>query len=440
MRKPTIEASVFKERRRHLATKIPNAALIVASHPEMIRNHDVHYPYRQDTNMFYLTGFEEPESVMVFRPGCTPEYVLFVRYKDPLRETWDGFRYGPEATQQVFGCDKTYGIDEVEEVLPKLLSEVESVYYRLFQNQEFDRKFRGAIETVRLNQGRSGSGILPILDSTEVLGEMRVKKSETEKSWLRKACKITAEAHLQVMKESKPGMNERDLQAIVEYNFARMGASRVGYNSIVAAGTSSCTLHYNFNDQEIHDGDLVLIDAGAEFNYFTGDITRTYPINGRFTEGQKTVYEKVLKVQKEILNMIKPGVVFKSLQDTAIELLTESLLEIGVLKGNVQHNVEQNNYKKYYPHGVSHWLGMDVHDAGLYKVKGESRRIESSMSFTVEPGLYIPFDDTSAPAALRGVGIRIEDDILVTDTGCEVMTAGAPKEIKEMEAVIGTSN
>ena len=439
MRKPTLDISIFKERRKILVEKIPNSALIVASHPEMIRNNDVHHPYRQDTNLFYLTGFEEPESVLVFRPDRNPEYVLFVRRKDPLRETWDGFRYGPEAVQKEFGCDKTYPIDEIETVLPKLLGEVENVYYRLFQNHEFDKKFTNAIETVRVNQGRSGLGILPIHDSTELLGEMRIKKSEVEKTWLRKACKITAEAHLQTMKETKPGMNERELQAIVEYNFYRMGAARLGYGTIVAGGNNACTLHYVFNDQEIKNGDMVLIDAGGEYNYFTGDITRTYPVNGRFTEAQKSIYQKVLKVQKAILDIVKPGIPFKSLQDTTIEMMTEVMLEIGILKGGVQQNIEQNNFKKYYPHGVSHWLGMDVHDSGLYKIRGESRKIEKNMSFTIEPGLYLPKDDTNIPAEFRGIGIRIEDDIIVTDNGCEVMTADVPKDVNAIEAVVGTA-
>jgi len=439
MRKPSHDMAIFKERRKIVGQKIPNSALIVASHPEMIRNHDVHYPYRQDSNMFYLTGFEEPESVMVLRPGHSPEYVMFVRRKDPLRETWDGFRYGPEGAQEAFQCDKTYAIDELESVLPKLLSEVDNVYYRLFQNHEFDKKFRNAIETVRINQGRSGLGILPIHDSTELLGEMRVKKSEIEKNWLRKACRITAESHLQLMKETKPGMNERDLQAIIEYNFKRLGAQREGYNSIVAGGANACTLHYIFNDQELKSGELVLVDAGAEVNYYTGDITRTYPINGKFTDGQKAVYEKVLKVQKHIISLVKPGMSFKTLVDTTIELLTQSLLELGILSGNLQQNIEQNNYKKYYPHGVSHWLGMDVHDAGLYKIKGESRRLEAGMSFTVEPGLYLPANDSAVPSNMRGIGIRIEDNILVTDTGCENMTSLVPKEIKDLESVIGSA-
>jgi Xaa-Pro aminopeptidase len=434
-----MDVSVFKERRSKLAAKIPGAALIVASHPEMVRNNDVHFPYRQDTNLFYLTGFEEPESVLVFRPGRDPEYVLFVRRRDPLKETWDGFRYGPEGAERAFGCDKAYAIEELETILPKLLSEVERVYYRLFHNHEFDHRFKRAVETVRAGQGRSGMGLLPIHDSTEMLGELRIKKTDGEKTWLRKACKISAEAHLQTMKETKPGMNERDLQAIVEYNFRRLGSARDGYGSIVAGGPNACTLHYVFNDEELKNGDLVLIDAGAEYNYLTGDITRTYPVNGKFTDGQRAVYDRVLRVQKNIIDMVKPGIAFKSLQDTAIERLTECMLELGLLKGSVQQNIEQNNFKKYYPHGVSHWLGMDVHDAGLYKLKGESRRVETDMSFTVEPGLYIPADDPAAPAALRGIGIRIEDDILVTDTGCEVMTAGVPKEIKDLEAVIGTA-
>jgi Xaa-Pro aminopeptidase len=433
MRKPTFDMGIFKKRRDELAALSKGAAVIIAAHPDMIRNNDVHHPYRQDSHFFYLSGFEEPESVIVFRPQKDPEFVLFVRKKDPLRETWDGFRYGPEGAVKMFGADKAFIYEELETELPKLLADVDRVYYRLFWNNDFDKKFREAIEATRASQGRSGLGILPIWDLTELLGEMRIKKSSQEADWLRKACAITSEGHLAGIKYVKPGVNERELQAVIEHEFRMQGSPRNGYGSIVASGASACTLHYNFNDQECKNGDLVLVDMGAEYNYFTGDITRTYPVNGKFTSVQKEFYERVLKVQKQLVSMVRPGVVFKSLQDTTIELLTEHMLELGLLKGSVQQNIEQMNYKKYYPHGVSHWLGMDVHDAGLYKKNGPSRPLESGMAFTIEPGLYVPVDDMSAPAHLRGLGVRIEDNILVTDTGHENLTQSCPKETKDLE-------
>lgn len=439
MRKPNFDMQIFKRRRENLAKRCEGSAVIVSSHPEFIRNNDVQHPFRQDSHLFYLTGFEEPESVMVFRPGLTPEYVLFVRNRDPLRETWDGFRYGPEGTERNFLVDKAYPISELDTVLPKLLSEVERVYYRLFCNREFDAKLKTALEAVRVSQGRSGLGILPIWDSTELLGEMRIIKAKEEAEWLRKACEISAKSHIAAMKFTKPGVTECQLQGVLEGQFKMFGSPRTGYNTIVASGANATTLHYVFNDQVCGNGDLLLIDAGAEFNYYTGDITRTFPVNGKFTSAQKTFYEKVLKVQKAILQMIRPGMMFKKLQDTTIEMLTESMLELGLLKGALQHNIEHLNYKKYYPHGVSHWLGMDVHDVGLYKKNATSSRpLEVGMSFTVEPGLYVPIDDTSAPSEFRGLGVRIEDNILVTETGCENMTILAPKEIEEIERIVGT--
>jgi Xaa-Pro aminopeptidase len=437
MRKPSLDPKIFKKRRDALASQLRGAALIVPAHPETIRNNDVHFPFRQDSNLFYLTGFEEPESVLVLRPGLQPETVLFVRKRDALRETWDGFRYGPEGTEREFGVDKAYPVDELDKVLPTLLENVEKVYYKLFNNHGFDKHFRAALESVKTKQGRSGSGFLPIVDSSEVLGEMRLKKSPEELEYLKKACEISADGHIAGMGYVKPGVNERQVQAVIEYTYRMHGSPRDGYGSIVASGPSATTLHYVFNDQVCHDGDLLLVDSGAEYNYFTGDITRTFPVNGHFTETQAKFYEKVLDVQKAIIKSIRPGLTFKSLQDNTIEMLTHALVDLGIMKGAINHIIEQQSFKKYYPHGVSHWLGMDVHDAGLYKVKGESRRLESGMCFTVEPGLYVPVDDQDAPKEFRGLGVRIEDDIVVTDYGCEVMTAKAPKEIGDLEKLIG---
>lgn len=437
MRKPIYDMSIFSERRRLVGQEIFGSALVVASHPEHIRNHDVHFPYRQDSNLFYLTGWEEPESVLILRPGLTPEAVMFVRRRDPERETWDGFRYGPEGCEREFKIDKCYAIDEFEKIAPVLLKEVDRVYYRLGKNRDFDDRLQAVLDSVKQMQGRTGIGLLPIYDADTLIGEKRLVKSEYELTQLREACEISAQAHLAAMRFTRPGVNERQVQGVLAHQFFMRGSAREGYHSIVASGNSATTLHYNFNDQVCRDGDLLLIDAGAEYNYYTGDITRTFPVNGKFTDEQARVYEAVLKVQKDILDFIKPGVVFKELHDMGTSLLTDAMLELGLLSGRKEDLIQAMAQKKYYPHGIGHWLGMDVHDAGLYFKKGEPRPLEPNMCFTVEPGIYIPADDSSAPAKYRGIGIRIEDNIRVTSTGSENMTSSAPKEIADLEKVVG---
>lgn len=412
--------------------------MIVASHPEHIRNHDVGYPYRQDSNLYYLTAFEEPESILVFRPGKTPETVMFVRRRDRERETWDGFRYGPEGVEKEFGIDRCYPIDEFEKVAPSLLAGVESLYYRLHKNPEADARVMSVVDKYRAEGGRTGRGLLAIHDADELLGEMRLIKSEEELVDLREACEISAQAHLAAMKFTRPGVTERQVQGVLAYNFYSKGSAREGYNYIVASGHSATTLHYNFNDQVCQDGDLLLIDAGAELNYYTGDITRTFPVNGRFTDEQGLVYEKVLKVQKQIVDFVKPGVVFKELHEMGASLLTDALLELGLLSGRKEDIMSANQHRRYYPHGIGHWLGMDVHDAGLYVKNNEPRPLEPNMCFTVEPGLYIPADDESVPKKFRGIGVRIEDNVRVTPNGCENMTSSVPKEISDLEKVVGT--
>ncbi len=436
MRKPLVDISIFKKRREKLAEKLNGATLILSANPEALRNHDVHYDYRQDSTFFYLTGFEEPESVFVFRPGQKPETVLFVRKKDSLRETWDGFRFGPDGAKKAFGIDEAYEISDLKSKLPELIKHHQEIYYRLRKDEKFDQIIFEAIEDVKMNLGRSGRGNLTIHDAFELVGEMRLFKTSEEKEWLRKAGEISAEGHIQAMKTAKPGVSERQLQAEIQKTFMYQGSQRVGYGSIVASGSNATTLHYVFNDQTCKDGDLVLIDAGAEYNYYTGDITRVFPINGKFSAAQKQVYEKVLYIQKAILKMIKPGIAFEDLQNTCIDMTTAALIELKLLKGDKEDQIKKKEFKKYYPHGVSHWLGMDVHDAGLYMLNGESRKLEVGMCFTVEPGLYISADDATAPKELRGIGIRIEDDIIVTESGCEVLTSKVPKEIADIEALM----
>lgn len=432
--------SVFRARRAALAARAKGGAVIIPSHPEFIRNHDVHFPHRQDSNLFYLTGFEEPESVLVFRPGQTPETILFVRPKDVLRETWDGFRYGPEAVEREFGIDKAYLISDFDKVIADLLKPVERVYYRFNISREFDEKMLQILDTVRSNMGRTGRGHLPVLDSWELIGELRVIKSEFDIAAMRKACEISARAHIEAMKFTRPGVTERQVQGVVLGAFYLQGADREGYNSIVASGNNATTLHYIFNDQVCKDGDLLLIDAGAEYQYYTGDITRTFPVNGKFTDVQRRVYEGVLEIQKALIDGVKPGLVFKSMQERTVEYLTDFMIELKLLSGSRAELIENLAYKKYYPHGVGHYLGMDVHDVGLHVTNGEPRRLEPGMAFTIEPGLYVPADDMSAPQELRGIGIRIEDNIVVTPSGSENLTRLVPKEIKEMEDLIGTGS
>lgn len=438
MRTPSIDIEICRKRRQDLAGAFKNSALVLPALPEYLRNIDVNYEYRQETNFYFLTGFEEPESVFVFRPGQSPETVLFVRPKDPLRETWDGFRFGPEGAAKAFGIDKCYLISELPAVLPDLLLPVEKVYYKLQFNNEFDGVFLNALEAARVKLGRSGLGLKPVLDPIEVLGEYRLIKKGVELEFQKKACEITTDGHIAAMKFVKPGVNERQVEATIRHSFMMNGSPRLGYNSIVATGAGATTLHYNFNDQPCLDGQLLLIDMGAEYQHYTGDITRTFPVNGKFTDSQKAFYGVVLTAQKEILRLVRPGFLFKDLQSRTIELLTAGMFELGLLKGSKEEAIEKLTFKKYYPHGVSHWLGMDVHDVGAYTVGGVSRPLQAGMVFTVEPGLYVPFDDESAPEEFRGMGVRIEDNIVVTETGYFNMTQRCPKEVEDIESLMNS--
>lgn len=440
MRKSTENPEIFKRRRKKVIAKLKDelngAALIVAAHPEQIRNDDVQHFYRQDSNMYYLTGFEEPESFLLIRPEQTPETVMFVREKNVERETWDGFRFGAEGAQKEFLIDEVYTIDKFEEKAVELLKGFEELFYRLYKNLEADEKIQKVLINLKRAQGRTGYGLLTIKDADTFLGDFRLKKDEDDLVNLRRACQITAEAHVAAMKYVKPGVNERQVQAVIAHEFYSRGAARVGYPYIIASGASATTLHYNFNDQVCKNGDLLLIDAGAEYNYYSGDITRTFPVNGKFSAAQKKVYQGVLNIQKEIMAAIKPGIYFKDLHKMGEDKLTDLMFELGLLSGKKEDVMKANEHRRYYPHGIGHWLGMDVHDAGLYFIKGEPRPIEIGMCFTVEPGLYIPVDDKSAPEELRGIGVRIEDNIVVTATGCDNLTFAAPKEIDEIEKLM----
>lgn len=433
MRKSVLAKEVFLERRKKLASLIPGCAVVLPAWPEFIRNHDSGFRYRQESNLLYLTGFDEPGSCLIFRPGQTPETVLFVREKNVERETWDGFRFGPEAAKQVFGVDEAYTIQQIEQEAPKLLKSCEKIYYSLFRNEAFDSVFARIMMSMKSLNPRSGGGVPPIEDAYGLLGEMRMRKSEVEVEALKKACEISAKAHIEVMKAAQPGVSERELHGLFLYSVMKQGAYGEAYNGIFASGTNAVTLHYNFNENLLREGDLFLVDAGAEHLFYSGDITRTYPIGGRFSSAQKAIYEGVLEVQKKLIEMIKPGLIHSELQRETISGLVDVLLSTKILKGSKESIIESGQYRKYYPHGVSHLLGLDTHDAGGLILRGQARSIEPGWSFTIEPGLYIPVDDQEAPKEFRGIGVRIEDDILVTSEGALNMTELAPKEVRDLE-------
>ncbi len=436
MRKPELDMQIFKRRRHQVGQDIQGSALILAASPEAIRNFDVHHPYRQDSNLYYLTGFEEPESVLLLRPGRDPEAVLFVRSKDVERETWDGFRYGPEGAEEYFLVDRAYPIQDFEERAAELLLEVDQVYYSQFRDVAFDRRLQDTLLRVQTRARRSGRGLLPILDAYPLLGEFRLRKDDHELKMMRESAEIAAQAHIEVIKLTSPGINERALYGRFLYEIMARGASGPSYQGIFASGANATTLHYVFNDQECRAGEVILVDAGAEVHGYASDITRSFPVSKQFTSAQKELYNQVLEVQKKIIALMRPGTNYSQLQETTVAALVEVMLDHKLLKGSPQEIIEKGSYRKYYPHGVSHFLGLDVHDAGKTELaKGQGRPLEERMVLTVEPGIYIPAQDLEAPPELRGLGIRIEDDVLITAEGPEVLTQGVPKEVHEIEAL-----
>ena len=431
--------SYFKARRDRLVQAHPGAAFIFPANPEFLRNPDVHYPFRQESHFFYLTGFEEASSCLVIAPSLSQpgqsRTILFVMARDPEKEIWDGERYGIEGARQVFGADEAYVIEEFESLLPDLFKGAEKLFYRLGIFSEMDRQVLLGLETYRRRMGRSGQSLLPIFDPYGPLGEMRLYKGPEEIDLLRKGCQITAQAHKTLMKEVKPGQNEAEVEALVDYEFRRGGCQRVGYGSIVAGGKNAACLHYRANNDVLRDGDLVLVDAGGEHFYYSADITRTFPVGRKFSPAQAKAYDLVLKSQKAGIAMAKPGATLQGIHKHVCEVMIEGLLSLGLLKGDPIKILNDREYLRFYPHQTSHWLGMDVHDTGRYMTEGSPRPLEPGMVLTVEPGFYVQPDDREVPQEYAHIGIRIEDDILITATGNENLTIGAPKERAEIEAL-----
>ncbi|MFY9558397.1 MAG: aminopeptidase P N-terminal domain-containing protein [Blastocatellia bacterium] len=429
-----------ERRREALMQKIGGGVAIFPAAPTAIRNSDVEHEYRQDTDFYYLTGFEEPNAVAVLAPDH-PEhrFVLFVQPKDREREVWTGWRAGEEGAKRDFAADAAFTIDKLDEELPKLAEKADRIYYRFGSDPGFDERLIGLMRRFQRQRQREGTGPTSVIDPAELLHEMRVVKTTDDLSLLRRAVEITCEGHLAAISALRPGANEYEIEAVIRYVFRKNGSPRSGYAPIVGSGANATVLHYTVNNRTIEDGDLVLIDAGAEFGYYTGDVTRTLPASGRFTEDQAVLYQLVLDAQLEAIRAIRPGATFIEPHERAVRILTEGLVRLGLLDGEIDKLIEENAVKKFYMHRTSHWLGMDVHDAGPYKVADEWRRLEAGMVLTVEPGLYIAEDADNVDPRYLGIGIRIEDDVLVTETGNEVLSSAAPKTIEEIEGVMAGS-
>ena len=427
----------FKRRREELMQRIASGIAIFPAAPTAVRNSDVEHEYRQDTDFYYLTGFEEPNAVAVLFPDH-PEhkFVLFVQPKDREKEVWTGWRIGPERAKEKYGADEAFTIDKLDEELPKLAENANRIYYRFGIDPVFDQRLVGWMRLFQRHRQREGKGPTSVIDPAELLHEMRLLKTPDELALLRRAIEITCEGHLAAFQALKPGAYEYELEAMIRYVFRKNGSPRCGYPPIVASGHNATVLHYTVNDQRIEEGDLLLIDAGAEFGYYTGDVTRTMPSSGKFTEDQAALYQLVLDAQLEAIEAIRPGVAFNEPPERAARVLTEGLVRLGLLQGEIEKLIEESALKRFYMHRTSHWLGMDVHDAGPYKVADEWRKLEPGMVMTVEPGLYIAGDLEEVDPRYRGIGIRIEDDVLVTEDGNEVLSARVPKSIKDIEALM----
>jgi Xaa-Pro aminopeptidase len=432
---------VYRARRdallKSMRARSGGGVALVPTAAEVARNRDSYFPYRHDSYFYYLTGFPEPEAVVAL--VADPEgdrHVLFCREKNEEREIWDGFRYGPDAAREIFGFDEAYPISELPETLPKIASDRPAVFTPLGLFEPWDRRVTDLLNEVRSRARTGVSAPEEIVDVRGVLDTMRLVKDEHELALMRRACAISGGAHLRAMRATHPGMFEYQVEAELIHEFLREGAQAVAYSSIVASGPNACVLHYRDNDRQMNDGDLLLIDAGCEYRGYASDITRTFPVNGRFSGPQRDVYALVLAAQLACIDAVKPGVPFHDYHKVAERVLAQGFIDLGLIAGPLDAALEQGTYKQFYMHRAGHWLGMDVHDAGLYRVRGESMQLAPGMVLTVEPGAYIrPADNV--PERFWNIGVRIEDDVLVTKDGCENLTPIAPKTVDDIEAVVG---
>ncbi|GLP99851.1 Xaa-Pro aminopeptidase [Methylophaga thalassica] len=427
----------FAKRRQHLMDIMgPDTIAVLPNAPIANRNRDVDYPYRSDSNFHYLTGFDEPESVLVLIPGREHgEYILFCRERDLDKEIWDGYRAGQDGAINNFGADDSYPISDLDDILPGLLEDKEKVYYTMGNQPSFDQHMVSWLNHLR-QASRSGKhSPTEIIELEHCLNELRLFKSSQEIKAMKQAAKASVQAHIRAMQFTKPGKWEYEVEAEIIHEFMKHGCRSPAYPSIVGGGENGCILHYIENNAKLKNNDLLLIDAGAEYECYAGDITRTFPVNGKFSPAQAALYQVVLDAQKAAIAAVKPGNHWNQPHEVAVEVLTQGLVDLGILKGDVAQLIEDAAYREFYMHRTGHWLGMDVHDVGDYKVGGEWRLLEPGMVLTVEPGLYIR-DQAHVDKKWHFTGIRIEDDVLVTKDGCEVLTEAAPKEIDEIEALM----
>ncbi len=415
-----------------------SVAIIPAAH-EARRSYDTEFKFRQDSDFWYLTGFPEPDAIAVITPGVKKPYTLYVRPRDPEMETWFGRRQGVEGAVKNYKADRSFSVDKFTSDIGKLLDGRDKLYYRFGVDEKLDLQILQYLTEQRVRRLKTAYPPHTIIDPTLITGDMRLHKTKDEVALMQKAADIAVDAHILAMKKVKPGMNEFQVESLMEAYMRDQGASGVAYNSIIGGGDNATILHYVENNAPLKDGDLLLIDAGAEYQGYASDITRTFPINGRYTPAQREVYDVVLDVQLQCIEYTKPGNTVKGRQEFSIELLTEGMKELGLIKGKTKELIKKKAYMKYYMHGVGHYLGLDVHDAGRYftdQTAKDSRPFAPGMVLTVEPGLYIPPDDKTAPAKYRGIGIRIEDDVLVTENGNLNLTARVPKNTDEIEALM----
>jgi len=428
----------YSRRRKRLMQAMGHDSIaILPAAPVKLRNRDVEYPYRPDSDFYYLTGFPEADAVMVLLPGRrSAEYLLFCRSHDPNTALWNGPMAGLEGACKLYGADDAFPIDDIDDILPSLLEDRKKIFYTMGGHPEFDAHLMEWLNQVR---GKSRSGITPpeeIVVLEHLIHEMRLFKDKGEISAMRQAARISAQAHCRAMQACRSGMMEYQLEAELLHDFITHGCREPAYPSIVGGGNNGCVLHYTANNDELRDGDLVLIDAGAEYQGYAGDVTRTFPVNGRFTPQQKALYELVLKAQLAAIEKVKPGNHWNDPHQAAVRVLTRGLIKLGLLKGEYRDLIKDEAYRRFYMHRTGHWLGMDVHDVGDYKIDGVWRLLEPGMVLTVEPGLYIPAGSRGVAKKWWGTGIRIEDDVLVTRDGCEVLSRAAPKSVADIEALM----
>jgi Xaa-Pro aminopeptidase len=472
---PDLDLGTFIDRRQRFAEAVGDGLAIIPAAREVVRNSDVHYEFRQDSDFFFLTGFDEPDAVAVFNPSDAKErYVLFVRPRDREMEIWNGRRAGVEGAVATYGADAAYPLVQLDDKLREYAVDRPALVYRL-GNPAFDPRITRLLGELRMMQRRGHGAPSRVEDPGPILHEMRLRRSPAELARHRRACEISRDGHLEAMRYARPGTYEYQVQAAMEFVFRQAGSPRNGYPSIVASGPNACILHYSENSRRMSDGDLLLIDAAAEYGYHSSDITRTFPVNGRFTPPQRAIYEIVLRAQLAAIDAARPGARYEAMHEAARRVLTEGLVDLGLLPRGVDDSLAMHLYREFYMHGTGHWLGMDVHDVGDYRVRGESRVLEPGMVFTVEPGLYFDPDREDVtfslreyseqemwerrdrlgvaaakkledeekakaptvkhriPADFRGIGVRIEDDIVITLTGHDVLTAGTPKTIEDVE-------